>query len=168
MRLWSSIAAAVLVLAGPAAAQSWDTYSYPDAKFAVQFPAQPEVGQGMYRTQAGLDTPARIWSASTGNVKYTLTLADFSGTALEKDAVIADAVKAFGQTGQVAVDVEARINTQYGRELSLAHKDGGRSITAIFFFDKHLYLLHGHALPPNGGDATASLIRFQQSLQFMN
>jgi hypothetical protein len=168
MRPWLPIAAAVLILAGPAAAQSWDTYSYPDAKFAVQFPAQPQVGQGKYRTQAGLDAPARIWSARTGAVNYTLTLADFSGTALDKDAVIADAVKAFGETGEVAVDVEARINTEYGRELSVAHRDGGRSITAIFFFDKHLYVLHGHALPPNGGDATASLIRFQQSLQFMN
>ena len=168
MRLWFPIAAAVLVLAGPAAAQSWDIYSYPDAKFAVQFPAQPQVGPGKYRTQAGFDAPARVWSARTDQVVYTLTLADFSGTALDKDAVIADAVKAFGQTGEVAVDVEARINTEYGRELSVAHKDGGRSITAIFFFDKHLYLLHGHALPPNGGDATASLIRFQQSLQFMN
>jgi hypothetical protein len=159
---------AVLAAASPAAAQSWDIYAYPDAKFVAQFPAQPTVTSGSYRTEAGLERPARIWSAVAGNVAYSLTLADFNGTALDKDAVITDAVKAFGRLGEVAVDVEARINTEYGRELSVVRKDGGRSITAIFFFDKHLYLLHGQAMPPNPGDSTANLIRFQQSLQFTN
>jgi hypothetical protein len=167
MRIWFPLAA-VLLLAAPAAAQTWDTYSYPDAKFAVQFPAQPSVGGGSYRTTAGLDRPAKVYSARLDNVAYTLTVADFSGTALEKDAVIGDAVKAFGQMGEIAIDVDARINTEYGRELSVIHKDGGRSVTAIFFFGNRLYLLRGHAMPPNPGDATARLIRFQQSLQFMN
>lgn len=150
---------------GPAFA--WDIFSFPGSNFAAQFPTPPRQGQGQYRTTAGLDVPAELFTSRQDNVVYTLTRADFAGTALDKDAAIADAVKGFGQAGEVLVDVEARINAEYGRELSVSNKDGSRSIAAIFFFDNHLYLLHGHALPPDPRASTASLIRFQQSLNFL-
>ena len=157
--------AAAAFAAAPALA--WDIYSYPDAKFAAQFPVQPQIGAGHYHTAAGLDVPAQVYVAREGPVAYSLTLADFTGTALDKDAAIADAVKAFGLTGDVLVDVEARINAEYGRELSVNVKDGGRSVVAIFFFDQHLYVLDGRAEPPEAVRQTANLIRFQQSLNFL-
>jgi hypothetical protein len=155
------------VLGGAAPALAWDIYAYPEAKFAAQFPAQPQTAAARYRTAAGLDVPAQRYWAEDGRVVYVLTLADFSGTALDKDAVIADAVKAFGDQGKVLVDVEARINAEFGRELSVDRKDGGHDIVAIFFFDQHLYVLNGRAAPPDPGAATADLIRFQQSLNFL-
>ena len=120
-----------------------------------------------YRTTAGLEVPAQRYWIQDGPVVYSVTTADFSGTALEKDALIADGVKAFGQQGEVLVDVEARINAEYGRELSVRRKDGGHDIVAVFFFDQHLYVLNGRAFPPDPGAATANLIRFQQSLNFL-
>ncbi|MGZ3314794.1 MAG: hypothetical protein ACXU8Q_11525, partial [Caulobacteraceae bacterium] len=107
------------------------------------------------------------YAIQEGNVAYSVMLVDFSGTALEKDAVISDAVRAFGLEGEVLVDVEARINAEYGRELSVRRKDGGHDIVAIFFFDSHLFVLNGRAAPPDPTAATANLIRFQQSLNFM-
>lgn len=160
-----AVFAAAALAAVPALA--WDVYSYPDAKFAVQFPAPPQIGPGRYRTAAGLEAPAQVYVARDGSVTYSLVLADFTGTALDKDAAIADAVKAFGLTGQVLVDVEARINAEYGRELSIDAKDGARTIAAIFFFDQHLYVLEGRAGPPEPGAQSANLIRFQQSLNFL-
>jgi hypothetical protein len=157
--------AACLAAAAPAFA--WDIFSYPEAKFAAQFPAEPQVAQSKYRTTAGLEAPAQRWLAMDRNVAYSVTLVDFSGTALDKDAAIADAVKAFGREGEVLVDVEARINAEWGRELSVNRKDGGHDIVAVFFFDNHLYLLNGRAAPPDPGASTANLIRFQQSLNFM-
>ena len=65
------------------------------------------------------------------------------------------------------VDVEARINSEYGRELSVRRRDGGYDIVAIFFFDSHLYVLNGRAAAPDPRAATVNLIRFQQSLNFM-
>jgi hypothetical protein len=94
-------------------------------------------------------------------------MSDFTGTAFEKDDAIADAVKAYGSQGKVLVDVEARINSEYGRELSVDRQDGGHDILAIFFFDQHLYVLNGRAAPPDPGAATGKLIRFQQSLNFL-
>lgn len=158
-------AGALLLAATPAWA--WDIYTFPEAKFAAQFPSQPQTSPAKYRTTAGLDAPAQRYWVQDGPVAYSVTLADFSGTALEKDAAIADAVKAFGMEGEVLVDVEARINAEYGRELSVRRKDGGHDIVAIFFFENHLYVLNGRAAPPDPNAATANLIRFQQSLNFL-
>ncbi len=69
-------------------------------------------------------------------------------------------------TVRVKAEVEARINRQYGRELSVAFKDGSLSIVGIFFFDHHLCELDGKAMGPDAAAASSSLIRFQQSLQF--
>ena len=160
-----ALACALLLAASPAFA--WDIFTFPEAKFAAQFPREPQVAPAKYRTTAGLEVPAQRYWIQDGNVAYSVVLADFSGTALEKDAVIADGVKAFGQEGEVLVDVEARINSEYGRELSVRRKDGGHDIVAIFFFDSHLYVLNGRAAPPDPNAATANLIRFQQSLNFM-
>ncbi len=168
MRSLSALAVACAALLATAApAWAWDIFTFPDAKFAAQFPAEPRVDQAKYRTTAGLEAPAQRYWARDGNVAYSVTLVDFSGTVLDKDAAIADAVKAFGQDGQVLVDVEARINAEWGRELSVNRRDGGHDIVAIFFFDSHLYVLNGRAAPPNPVAATANLIRFQQSLNFM-
>ena len=168
MKAGPVLAVAILAaLAGAAPALAWDIYSYPEAKFAVQFPFEPQIGQAMYRTAAGLDVPAQRYFAQEGPVAYTLTRADFTGTALDKEAAIADAVKGFNQQGEVLVDVEARINAEYGRELSVKRKDGGRDVVAIFFFDQHLYVLNGRAAPPDPVASTGPMIRFQQSLNFL-
>ena len=168
MRTGPFLALALAALLGASTpALAWDIYSYPDAKFAAQFPMEPKAGPAKYRTTAGLEAPAQRWSAQEGRVAYSVTLVDFSGTAIDKDAAIADAVKAFGQDGEVLVDVEARINAEWGREMSVNRRDGGHDIVAIFFFDNHLYVLNGRAAAPDPNAATASLIRFQQSLNFM-
>lgn len=168
MRTATTLALAfAAVFAGAVQALAWDIYSYPEAKFAAQFPAEPRLESAKYRTAVGLETPAQRYWSREGNVLYALTIADFAGTALEKDDVIADAVRAFGDMGTVLVDVEARINQEYGRELSIDRKDGGHDIVAIFFFDDHLYVLNGRANPPDPGAATGPLIRFQQSLNFL-
>ena len=59
MRPWALGVFAVAALAA-APALAWDIYSYPEAKFAVQFPAQPHVGAGKYHTAAGLDVPSQV------------------------------------------------------------------------------------------------------------
>ena len=157
---------AAFAAAGSARAQAWDTYSYPDAGFVVQFPAQPRVDRGAWRTAAGLDVPAAIYAARLDRADYVVTIADFSGTALDKDAAIADAVTVVARGDRPVADVEARINTRYGREVSFAGQDGAWTVTAVFFFNQKLYVLEGRASGPNGKDASGRLIRFQQSLQF--
>ena len=57
-----------------------------------------------------------------------------------------------------------RIDREYGRELTIVAKDGGRTVTAIFYLNQKLYVLAGRTdagSPPFG-------VRFQQSLQFVD
>ena len=42
-------------MAAAAPAFAWDIYSYPEAKFAAQFPAEPQVAQARYRTTTGME-----------------------------------------------------------------------------------------------------------------
>jgi hypothetical protein len=166
MRVTSLVIAAALLAPLPAGAQTWQNYDYPDAGFSVHFPAPPTVAGGVYRTLAGASIPSKVYSARLDNVVYTVTTADFTGIAVEPDKAIGDAVKAIGAEGKIKLDVDARINRQYGHELTVGGKDGSRSTVAIFFFNHRLYQLVGKAAAPDADARSSSLIRFQQSLQF--
>ncbi len=166
MRSRAAALAALFLASAPLPATAWDSFSYPDAKFAIQFPAPPKIANGTWRTDTGLDVPARIYAVRAEGVDYGLTIADFTGAAFDHDSAIKDAVALVSKRGEVKIDVDARINRQYGRELSVIGKDGARSILAIFFFGDRLYVLDGRAYPPDAAGASASLIHFQQSLQF--
>ena len=170
MRLRSLVIAGALLapLSAPmsALAQTWTNYDYPDAGFAVHFPAAPTVATSTYKTAAGVTVPATTWSARHENVVYTVTTADFSKNKVEPEKAIGDAVKTFNAEGEIKLDVDARISQRYGHELSVAGKDGSWSTVAIFFFNDKLYQLHGKAAPPDPTARSSRLIRFQQSLQF--
>ncbi len=167
MRIGSLVIAAALLTAPlTAAAQSWENYDYQDAGFAVHFPAPPSVTTGVYKTTTGETAPATIYSVRRDDIIYTVTRADFTKLTLDGDKAINDAVKSFEQLGKIQLDVDARINRQYGHELSVGGKDGSRFTVAIFFFNHHLYQLQGQAMPPDPDRRSGQLIRFQQSLQF--
>jgi hypothetical protein len=56
--------------AATAPALAWDIFSFPDAHFAAQFPAQPRMDVARYRTTKGLDVPALRYIAQEDNVAY--------------------------------------------------------------------------------------------------
>ncbi len=161
--------AAVVVLASmpfAAAAQSWQQYNYTDAGFSAQFPNPPNVSDEKYKTASGIEVPAKIFASRNENIVYSVTVADFTNTALDNDKAIDDAVKIFSAGGEIKADVNERVNRQHGRELTVIGKDASHSSIAIFFFDHKLYALEGRALPPNAEAGSANTLRFQQSLQF--
>jgi hypothetical protein len=166
MRLMAPLLAVFLLAPFAAQAQAWQQYNYSDAGFSAQFPGAPSIVEGTYKTASGTSVPAKIYSAREDNVVYTITVADFSNTALDNSGAIDDAVKVFGATGDIKADVNERVNQQHGRELSITGKDGSHSTTAIFFFNHRLYVLDGKALPPNAESQSGNTLRFQQSLQF--
>ncbi len=149
-----------------AATEEWKVYPYPDAGFAIQFPAPPTVEKSTFRTSAGLSLPMTRYAVRQGRIVYTLSVVDFSTTGAEAMSTIAETEKSFGTSGQVTVAIDARVNRAYGRELSVSGTDGSRSAVAIFFVNKHLYTLVGDSLPPNAIERSGDAIRFQESLQF--
>jgi hypothetical protein len=166
MRLIGALIAFVLLASGPAAAQSWKEYTYPQYAFGVSFPADPKVEDKTYQSANGMTVPARIYSAQGSNSRFTMTVADFSGVQTDEMTVIENAIKALSAAGEIKVDIPHRISAVYGRQLSITGRDGSHNSVAVFFHRQRLYQIEGLALP--GADATADAIRFQQSLIFVN
>jgi hypothetical protein len=163
MRLIAFILAA-FVASGPAAAQSWMEYSYPDYAFTVSFPAQPKVETTVYQAADGRSVPARVYSVTQDGSVFKMTIVDLSNAALEETAVIDHAIKMLLQGGEIKLDIPHRISRVFGRQLSIRAADGSHSSIAVFYHNQRLYQIEGKALAP--GNTTADAIRFQQSLVF--
>ena len=174
MRLIAIILTA-FVASGPAAAQSWTEYSYPGDSFTVSFPAPPKVET---TTQQGPDSrpvTARVYLVpqdhaafkvsivDLSNAAFKVSIVDLSNPALEENAVIDYAIRTLSQRGEVKLDIPARINRVYGRQLSIAGADGSHSSAAVFYVNGRLYEIEAKVLPP---ESDALAIRFQQSLVF--
>nr|ACN58804.1 hypothetical protein AKSOIL_0159 [uncultured bacterium BLR9] len=165
MRLIAFVLAAFVSSAAPAAAQSWQEYTYPTYSFGVSFPQEPKIETTTYQAVDGRNVQARVYSVTQPNGVMRMTVADLSDGMMEEGMVIDHAVKALSQGGEIKVDIAHRISRVYGRQLSISGADGSHNSVAVFFYKKRLYQIEGKALP-GGEDGTADAIRFQQSLIF--
>src|SRR5262245_54309205 len=79
MRLISWMAAAVaLSLATPVLAQeAWDNFKFPEDGFEVNFPGKPKVETSTYMSQYRYTLPAKVYSASHGAERYSVTVVDY-------------------------------------------------------------------------------------------
>jgi hypothetical protein len=156
---------AAFVASGPAAAQSWQEYTYPDYAFALALPAAPQIETTTYQAANGRAVPARVYSVRQDNFIFSMTVADLTGTGLEEKATVDHAIKTLAAGGQVTLDIPHRIYRVYGRQLSIRGADGSQSIAAVFDYKNRLYQIEGKALP-GGSGGTFETTRFQQSLTF--
>src|SRR5437667_5598727 len=138
---------AALVASSPAAAQSWQEYTYPDYAFAVAFPAAPQIETTTYQVADGRSVAARVYSVRQYNLVFKVTVADLAGTGLEESAVIDHAIKTLSAGGEMKVNMPHRIYRIYGRQLSIVGADGSRSSAAVFDYKGRLYQIEGKALP---------------------
>jgi hypothetical protein len=159
----------ILALAAPAAAsaQAWKTYSFPSPGFAVQFPSPPIVEEDSFRNAPGPDLPVTRYVVRQDGVVFSIEVTDFSATQANPLDAIGEAERRLGATGKVSFAIDARINREFGRELSVDGADGSRSTVAIFFVSRHLVQLVAKAPPPDPLARSADAIQFQQSLQFI-
>jgi len=164
MRLIAFIVA-VFVGGGPAAAQNWQEYSYPDYSFAVAFPAVPQIETTAYQVADDRSVEAHVYAVHRDNSVLKVTVAELADTGLEESAVIDHAIKTLSEGGEVKVNIPHRVNRVYGRQLSILGADGSRSTVAVFDYNGRLYQIEGKSLS-SANDATADAIRFAQSLIF--
>jgi hypothetical protein len=162
---YSIIIPALFVFASPAAAQSWQEYSYPDYSFSISFPAAPHIETTTVKVTDDRAVGARVYSVRRDDAEFKVTVADVGDPGLEEKVVIDHAIKALSDGGDVTVNIPHRINRVFGRQLSVLQRDGGRTSVALFDHNGRLYQIEGKSLP-TGADATADAIRFVQSLVF--
>jgi hypothetical protein len=164
MRLLVSIVV-IFICGGPAVAQSWREYSYPDQLFTIAFPGDPRIETTMYQVADDRSVHAHVYSVHQDNAVFKVTVTELADTGLDESAIIDHAIKTMSEGGEVKVNIPHRVNRVYGRQLSIVGPDGVRSMAAVFDYNGHLYQIEGKALPTRN-DATADAIRFVQSLIF--
>ena len=59
-------------------AQEWVEFSSREDRFTCNFPGRPTITQTMYRSERGADLPARIYSATQGQSRYSVTVVDYN------------------------------------------------------------------------------------------
>ncbi|HTC84414.1 MAG TPA: hypothetical protein VK683_08660 [Rhizomicrobium sp.] len=161
MRIWT-VAILLPLTISAALAQGWQEYRYPDLGFSVSFPGEPKITDGTAKASDGAAVTEKVFSFSGDRGDFRVTVTDYSNSSIADDAAISQAADKLRGTGDVLVDVSARVNRNYGRELSVSAKDGNRLVAAVFFVDRKLYVLEGR-VRADTPDAT----RFQQSLNFL-
>ena len=80
MRMPALLSAIFVVLfTGSALAQDWTEYINREDGFRVDFPGQPNVQQTSWTSEYGYTLPARVYSASRGVERYSITVVDYRG-----------------------------------------------------------------------------------------
>jgi hypothetical protein len=156
---------AALLFCSDAQAQAWREYRY--AGFAVRFPVAPVIESRTYATAEGTTVDARIYSARQDGALYRVTVADLSGSRVNEDQAMSEAIGQIAASGEVVVDVPHRVNRVFGRQLSIVGHDGSRSAIALFYRNRRLFLVEGTILPTHGDFMSSDGVRFQQSLRFI-
>ncbi|HVY33245.1 MAG TPA: hypothetical protein VG960_02370 [Caulobacteraceae bacterium] len=166
-RALAMVLAGLLMAPSCAFAASWEHYAYPDDGFAVQAPAPLTIAKGQFKTPMGLSGPQTVYTARQDDIVMQVTVDDLRGTSVDKQTALDMAVKQLAAEGAITLNVEARIDAQFGRNLTIADKDGGRSVAAVFFVNGKLYELVGKALPPDPSSGSGKAVRFQESLELI-
>jgi len=65
-------------LSVPAFAQEWVEFASREDRFTCNFPSQPNITQTTYTSDHGAGLPARVYSASQGQSRYSVTVVDFN------------------------------------------------------------------------------------------
>jgi hypothetical protein len=184
------IAAALsLLIAPPSFAQDWIEYVSQNDLFSENFPGQPKVESITYSTFLGLNVPARVYSASDGQGRYSVTAVDFTNAAKlhaerSKTCVASDAypdqcndqggnelrgamdhaVFNFMQRdAKITFYSYAQLELVEGKQLQLTNADGSRTFAAIHMHENRLYIAEGTV--PKGAPQPGL---FQQSLGFID
>ena len=190
MRRIPLIAAALsLLISGPCFAQEWIEYASQKDFFTVNFPSEPKVEDITYTTEYRITLPGRVYSATDGPNRYTVTVVDYTGAEKihaerNKQCKATDAYpdicgdRSRGDLRGAIVwatfhflqrDAKVTFYAYYnsdlveGHQLQLTNADGTRTFAAIHMHENRLYIFEGTV--PKGAPQPAL---FQQSLGFID
>lgn len=77
MRVALVVFGSVLLLSGSALGQEWTEYVNREDGFRVDFPAPPTIAQTTFKSEYGVDLPARVYSVVRGPDRYSITVVDY-------------------------------------------------------------------------------------------
>ena len=162
----------VLAVAGPVFAQEWVEFANQEDRFTCNFPTQPQVTRTTYRSQHEADLPARIYSATQGQSRYSVTVVDYT----QAQRILTEKAKSCpkgaetclgsaGDEGHWKADIQGAmdyatwqllkrdakltlfvwgvVDMVEGRQLQLTNADKSRTFAGIYMHENKLYIIEG-------------------------
>ena len=158
--------AAFAATAAPAQAQ-WRPYVSRELGFAVHAPGQPFAAKGIYRGETSGEFPTIEYSTTVDNIEYKVIVADCREHAAEGASILEEAAYVFQLDQNVLIDDYGRVDTVYGRKVTIDLPGNGGRRSASFYFDRgYLFNFVVTVLPANGDFGSPSPSRFIDSHSF--
>jgi hypothetical protein len=155
---------------------AWAEYMYEDLGIAKEFPAEPNVENGIYETSvAGSGTvPSVIFSVEQDDVLYMMTVADMRAPEyiMRGANLLSECVYRAEQEGDIRAKMPQRVEDGvgyrvYGHMTSVDLFDNqGRKQTNCFVTKGRLFKIEVIVRPAHGQPNSSLAIRFSSSLRF--
>jgi hypothetical protein len=159
---------ALALMMAPAEA-AWHGYFSKEAGFSFTAPGDIKSEKASYSSALAGERNAVVFRSMEDNVEYKVTVADFAGRASDEAALIKEASSTFLGGKKVLADNDARVDSSYGRKLTVdLPNNGGRSMGAIYFKEGRLIQLQVTVLPANGDYESPDPGRFIDSVAFFD
>src|SRR5262245_45810763 len=140
MSFWAFSLGTALAFAVQPAEAAWHSYFVKEGVgFSFTAPGEIKAEKTTYRSALAGQRNAVVFGSVEDNVEYKITVVDFAGRASDESALIKEATAASQDRTKVLMDEDARVESSYGRKLTVdLPNNSGRSMSAIFFKDDHL------------------------------
>ena len=194
MRLMPVISAALVLSTSPLSfAQEWIEFASRDDRFTCLFPSQPKITETTYLSPHEADLPARVYSATQGQSRYSVTVVDYG----QAQRILTEKAKSCpagaepclggpGDVGHWKADVRGAmsyaawqlmqrdakltlfvwgvVDQVEGNQLQLTNNtDKSRTFAGIYMHENKLYIIEG-TVPPGYPEPGF----FQQSLGWLD
>ena len=186
-------AALVFSMSGSSFAQDWVEFASREERFTCIFPAQPKVTETTWSSEYGAVLPARLYSATQGQSRYSLTVVDYKPVErllVEKSkscpagaetcqgigdwglgywkndvrgAIVYATSKFLQRDGKVTRLMWNSAALVQGQELQLINTDQSRTFASIYMHENRLIIME--ATVPRGYPPPAN---FTQSLGWLD
>lgn len=170
MRLLPGTVFALFLATGPAAAEDWKEYDYPDQGVAIQFPAKPEAMKSTYDSIYVKGLPSLVISADDDHVIYKLTVVDLGARSDMGTNFLVEAAIRMQRNGEVlSTDfphVYNGVRSVFGVTLVVDHRDGSRVRSSLFHHKGRLYMAEAIVLPARGDKDMTTPSRYDQTIRF--
>jgi hypothetical protein len=162
----TSLAGAVLAVTMLPAEAAWSSYINREVGFSFLAPGDMKTEKATYRSAMAGQRDAVVFHTAEDDVEFKVTVVDFAARTSDEAALIKEATAALLNNNKILSDEDARIESDYGRKITIDFPNsGGRSMAAVYFKQGHLIQLQV-TVSPNGDVLTPDLGRFVDSLAF--
>jgi hypothetical protein len=167
-----AIAAAAMLISGPASAAAWVEHRFEDLGVLKEFPGEPTRSAGEYVTPVVGTAPATDFYYEEDNIVFEMRVVELQDKVGISASILGECVANVEAEGTTIANMTNRVQNGedaiYGRlvSVSLANDGGRRQTACLYNATGRLYIIRATVLPEHGQPNSSMVIRFTNSLSF--